>query len=392
MRYGYFDNEHREYVIERPDVPVSWTNYLGIKDLCTVISHNAGGYSFYQNAEHKRITRFRANGVPLDRPGHYVYLRDDDTGDYWSVSWQPVGKDLQKAKYECRHGLSYSKFSCDYSGIQAEQTLFIPPEDDVELWDVKLRNTGSAPRRLSVFGYAEFSFHHIEIDNQNLQMSLYASGSNYHDGIIEYDFYYEPTTFHYFAASFEPDGFDSMRDAFLGNYRTETNPIAVEKGLCQGSVELGGNHCGALQKHVTIEPGSEVRLVFMLGVGPRAQGPGPRVLRICARPGRHPSAGERGAQGPAGAARGLRRLHHAQPIRQPGRRAHGQPAGEGLRPQPLAPSMGGVAGHPPPLLEGEQDQNPAQVAIRSKELLATTHRRRAGGHTALVGGGVVVEG
>ena len=89
MRYGHFDNENREYVIERPDVPVSWTNYLGIKDLCTVISHNAGGYSFYRNAEHQRITRFRANGVPLDRPGHYVYLRDDETGDYWSISWQP---------------------------------------------------------------------------------------------------------------------------------------------------------------------------------------------------------------------------------------------------------------------------------------------------------------
>jgi N,N'-diacetylchitobiose phosphorylase len=272
MRYGYFDNERREYVIDRPDVPVSWTNYLGIKDLCTVISHNAGGYSFYQNAEHKRVTRFRPNGIPLDRPGHYVYLRDDDTGDYWSVSWQPVGKDLQHANYECRHGLSYSKFSCDYQGIQAEQTLFIPPEDNVELWDVRIRNTGSAPRRLSVFGYLEFSFHHIEIDNQNLQMSLYASGSVYHDGIIEYDFHYEPTTFHYFTASFEPDGFDSVRDAFLGNYRTETNPIAVEKGICGETVELGGNHCGALHKHVTVEAGREVRLVFMLGVGPRAKG------------------------------------------------------------------------------------------------------------------------
>lgn len=272
MRYGYFDNERREYVIDRPDVPVSWTNYLGIKDLCTVISHNAGGYSFYQNAEHKRLTRFRANGVPLDRPGHYVYLRDDDTGEYWSVSWQPVGKDLKRASYECRHGLSYSKFSCDYQGIQAQQTLFIPPEDDVELWDVALRNTGSEPRRLSVFGYLEFSFHHIEIDNQNLQMSLYASGSSYGDGIIEYDFFYEPATFHYFAANFDPDGFDSLRDTFLGNYRTETNPIAVERGECSGSVELGGNHCGALHKRVTIEPGGEVRLVFLLGVGPRAKG------------------------------------------------------------------------------------------------------------------------
>ena len=117
MRYGHFDNENREYVVDRPDVPVSWTNYLGLRDLCTVISHNAGGYAFYKSAEHGRITRFRANAVPLDRPGHYVYIRDDDTGEYWSISWQPVGKSLDQARYECRHGLSYSKFTCDYQEI-----------------------------------------------------------------------------------------------------------------------------------------------------------------------------------------------------------------------------------------------------------------------------------
>jgi len=272
LRYGHFDNENREYVIERPDVPVSWTNYLGVKDLCTVISHNAGGYSFYKNAEHQRITRFRANGVPLDRPGHYVYLRDDETGEYWSISWQPVGKDLAQARYECRHGLSYSKFSCRYRDLDSEQTLFIPINDDVELWDVTIRNTGSPKRRLSVFSYLEFSFHHIEIDNQNLQMSLYASGSSCQDGIIEYDFYYEPWTFHYFASNFDPDSYDTMRDSFLGHYRTETNPIAVEQGRCNGCSELGGNHCGALHKRLTIEPGEATRVVFMLGVGPRAKG------------------------------------------------------------------------------------------------------------------------
>ena len=202
MRYGYFDNLNREYVIDHVDVPVSWTNYLGVKDLCTVISHNAGGYSFFKSAEHGRITRFRPNGVPLDRPGHYVYLRDDDTGEYWSISWQPVGKSLQKASYECRHGLSYSRFSCDYQQIRAEQTLFIPLHDNVELWDVRSAIPTHEPRRLSVFAYVEFSFHHIEIDNQNLQMSLYASGADCRDGIIEYDFFYEPRTFHYFAASF----------------------------------------------------------------------------------------------------------------------------------------------------------------------------------------------
>jgi len=269
MHYGYFDDENREYVIERPDIPVSWTNYLGVKDLCTVISHNAGGYSFYKTAEHQRITRFRQNGVPLDRPGHYVYLRDDADGDFWSISWQPVGKDLTQAKYQCRHGLSYSKFQCDYGQIQAEQTLFIPVDDDVELWDVRIRNTGDRTRHLSLFAYLEFSFHHIEIDNQNLQMSLYASGSSYDGGIIEYDFFYEPWTYHFFTANFQPDGYDCVRDRFLGNYRTETNPIAVEQGICNNSTELGGNHCGALHKRLTLAPGQEVRLVFMLGVGPR---------------------------------------------------------------------------------------------------------------------------
>jgi N,N'-diacetylchitobiose phosphorylase len=272
MRYGHFDNEHREYVIERPDVPVSWTNYLGVRDMCTVISHNAGGYSFYKTAEHHRITRFRQNGVPLDRPGHYVYLRDDDTGEFWSVSWQPVGKDLGKAHYEVRHGLSYSRFKCEYQGIEAEQLLFIPIDDDVELWDVKIRNTSTRPRRISVFTYVEFSYHHIEIDNQNLQMSLYASGSNYSDGIIEYDFFYEPWTFHYMTANVEPDSYDCVRDRFLGDYRTETNPIAVEKGICSNSSELGGNHCGSLHKRIVLQPGKETRIIFMLGVGPRATG------------------------------------------------------------------------------------------------------------------------
>jgi N,N'-diacetylchitobiose phosphorylase len=272
LQYGHFDNENREYVIDRVDVPVSWTNYLGVKDLCTVISHNAGGYSFHQNAEHHRITRFRQNGVPLDRPGHYVYIRDNDTGEYWTISWQPVGKDLSEAKYECRHGLSYSKFSCDYQDLHAEQTLFIPIEDDVELWDVKISNRGGQKRDLSVFAYCEFSFHHIEIDNQNLQMSLYASGSSYADGVIQYDFFYEPWTFHYFTSNVDPDSYDCLRDKFLGNYRTETNPAAVEEGKCHGSFELGGNHCGALHKRISIAPGEESRLVFMLGVGPRAKG------------------------------------------------------------------------------------------------------------------------
>lgn len=272
MRYGWFDDENREYVIERPDIPVSWTNYIGVRDLCAVLSHNAGGYSFYKSAEHHRITRFRQNGVPLDRPGHYVYIRDDETGDYWSVSWQPVGRDLTQAHYQIRHGLSYSRYTCETAGIQSEQLIFIPIEDDVELWDVRIKNISARSRHLSIFSYVEFSYHHIEIDNQNLQMSLYASGSNYQDGIIEYDFFYEPWTYHYMASSFTPDSFDCTRDRFLGDYHTESDPVAVITGKCSESSELGGNSCGALHKRLVLGPSQEQRLIFMLGVGSRTVG------------------------------------------------------------------------------------------------------------------------
>ena len=272
MKYGHFDNEKREYVIDRVDLPASWTNYLGVKDTCVVMNHTAGGYMFYQTPEYHRVTRFRGNSVPMDRPGHYVYVRDNDSKDYFSISWQPVGKPLDKAKYTCRHGLSYSVYECEYDNLKATQKMSVPMDDDVELWDVVIKNNDSKPRNLSLFSYCEFSFHHIMIDNQNFQMSLYCAGSTYEDGIIELDLFYEEFGYQYFASNFTPDGFDCLRDKFLGLYHTEDNPIAVENGQCSGSFEKGNNHCGSLQKNVILQPGEEIRVIFMLGEGDRAKG------------------------------------------------------------------------------------------------------------------------
>lgn len=272
MQYGHFDNEKREYVIDRLDLPTSWTNYLGVQDMCAVVNHTAGGYMFYKSPEFHRITRFHGNTVPMDRPGHYVYIRDNDSKDYWSVSWQPVGKSFDEAKYLCRHGMSYTTYECDYSRIKAEQTLVIPLNDNVELWDVKIKNNDDKPRNLSVFSYCEFSFHHIMIDNQNFQMSMYCAGSDYDKGVIEYDLFYEEFGYQYFTSNFEPDGFDCLRDKFIGLYHTEDNPVAVENGQCSGSSELGNNHCGSLQKNLVLQPGEEVRIVFMLGEGRREDG------------------------------------------------------------------------------------------------------------------------
>lgn len=265
MQYGHFDNENREYVIDRVDLPVSWTNYIGLGDMYGVFNHTAGGYLLYQSPEYHRITRFRPNGVPMDGPGHYLYIRDEDTGDYWSVSWQPVGK--PREHFSCRHGLSYVKYLSDYSDIAAEQTLFVAMDDPVEFWDLRLRNDSGRPRRLSVFSYLEFSFHQIDMDNRNFQMSLYAAGSRYEDGIIEHDLYYEEKGYQFFTADFEPDGFDCLRDRFIGPYRTERNPLTVESGECGSSFEKGGNHCGCLKKTLLLAPGGETRLLFLLGEG-----------------------------------------------------------------------------------------------------------------------------
>ncbi len=272
MKYGHFDNASREYVIDRVDLPTSWTNYLGVEDMAAVMNHTAGGYSFYKSPEHHRISRFHGNSIPMDRPGYYIYLRDQEDGDYFSISWQPVGKPLDKAKYSCRHGLSYTVYACDYKGIHAEQKMSIPLGENVLLWDVKVRNDGDKPRKLSAFSYLEFSFHSIQADNQNFQMSLYCAGSSYADGIIEEDLYYELDGYQYFTASFEPDGFTCVRDHFLGMYRTETNPLGVEQGHLDGAQEKGGNHCGSLQKDFELAPGEEIRLIYMLGEGKRAEG------------------------------------------------------------------------------------------------------------------------
>ena len=265
MQYGHFDNAKREYVIDRVDLPVSWTNYIGTGDMMGVFNHTAGGYLIYKSSEYHRITRFRPNGVPMDGPGHYLYLRDEESGDYWSVSWQPVGK--PKEHFSCHHGLGYVRYQSDYSGIDASQTLFVAMNDPVEIWDLRLRNDSGRPRRLSVFSYLEFSFHQVDMDNRNFQMSLYAAGSRYADGVIEHDLYYEEDGYQFFTSDVEPDGFDCLRDSFLGPYRTERNPLVVERGECSGSFEKGGNHCGCLKKSLTLAPGEEARLLFLLGEG-----------------------------------------------------------------------------------------------------------------------------
>ena len=176
MRYGYFDEASKEYVITRPDTPAPWANYLGSPEYGAIISNNAGGYSFVKSGANGRISRYIFNQE--DKPGRYIYLRDDEDNDYWSASWQPVGKPLgegyDKYQSECRHGMAYTTIKGRYKDISSEVLYYVPLNKTHEVWKVKITNNSDRPRKISAFGYIEFtneSFY--ENDQVNLQYTLF---------------------------------------------------------------------------------------------------------------------------------------------------------------------------------------------------------------------------
>ena len=173
MKYGHFDLKRKEYVITRPDTPAPWCNYLGSPAYGAIISNNAGGYSFVQSGANGRISRYRFNSM-MALPGRYVYIRDNDKKDYWSATWQPVGKPLEQYISEVRHGTGYSVMSAEYSEIRSEVTYYVPNGATYEVWRAKVKNLSSKPRNLSVFGFLEFTNdNNYEQDQVNLQYTLF---------------------------------------------------------------------------------------------------------------------------------------------------------------------------------------------------------------------------
>jgi len=161
-KYGYFDNAEREFVITRPDTPVPWINYLSNGSYSGLISQTAGGFSFYKSPKDSRVTRWRYNALPPDRPGRYVYLRDADSGEYWSPTWQPTASNLEQ--YECRHGMYYTKISSRFDDIATSILYFIPEQDDLELWRIEIRNLGNKSRHLNIFSFVELCLGHALVD------------------------------------------------------------------------------------------------------------------------------------------------------------------------------------------------------------------------------------
>ena len=224
MKYGYFDDKQKEYVITQPDTPLPWINYLGNEDYFGLISNTASGYSFYKDARLRRLTRYRYNNVPYDTGGRYIYLRDEESGQFWSPTWQPVRTKLDS--YTCRHGMGYTIISSTYAGIRAEVRYFVPLGETLEIWDVKLTNLRQQPAQISAFSLVEFCLWDAWDDTTNFQRNLNTGEVEVEDGVIYHKTEYRERRDHfaYFACSEPPVGFDTQRESSWGRTEDLTSP------------------------------------------------------------------------------------------------------------------------------------------------------------------------
>ncbi len=275
MRYGYFDEKNKEYVIDRPDTPAPWANYLGSPEYGAIISNNAGGYSFEKSGANGRIIRYIFN--QFDQPGRYVYIRDDDTADFWSASWQPVGKDLSVYKSECHHGTAYTNMIAEYAGVHSEVLYYVPLNQTHEVWRVKLTNSSDRIRNLSVTGYCEFTNDcNYEQDQVNLQYTLFISRTYFvnnkimqviNENVVNNEVNGSSVNKRFFAlAGSDISSYCGDREEFLGRYHTYANPVGVINGDCGNRLNYNSNACGALMTKITLQPGESREFAFIVGM------------------------------------------------------------------------------------------------------------------------------
>lgn len=285
MQYGYFDDKEREYVITCPDTPAPWVNYLGSPEYGAIISNNAGGYSFAKSGANGRILRYVFN--QFDEPGRYIYIRDNLSKDYWSASWQPVGKNLTRYKSECRHGMAYTKMRALYAGISSEVLYYVPLDAAHEVWVVAVRNDSDVVRELTVTGYAEFTNNpNYEQDQVNLQYSQFITRTEFeNDHILQLihgnldavsadgkEVDNKDVGYRLFGlAGQRVSGYCGNKESFLGRYHGYGDPQGVTTGKLDGSMNYNENACGALSAVLVLNPGETAHLAFIVGAKNREE-------------------------------------------------------------------------------------------------------------------------
>ncbi|HTZ21596.1 MAG TPA: glycosyl transferase [Opitutaceae bacterium] len=260
--YGHFDDAHREYVITRPDTPLPWLNMLGQDDFFGLCSQTAGGYTFWKDARLRRLTRYRYNNNPMDGDGRFLYVKQGRT--IWNPGWKPVRTKLDA--YECRHGLGYSRITGRKDGIEVEQLMFVPPDENLEVWKVSVRNRTKRPQKLTLFSFVEFCFFEALNDMTNYQRTYSIGEVEIEGSAIYHKTEYRERRDHYtlFGCTRKIDGYDTSRDAFVGVHHGLHDPEAVLAGRCTNSRAYGWNPVGAHQINLTLQPGAGETFAFVL--------------------------------------------------------------------------------------------------------------------------------
>lgn len=264
MKYGFFDDANREYVITTPETPYPWINYLGTQEFFSIISNTAGGYSFYKDAKLRRITRFRYNNVPLDLGGgRYYYLYDD--GEFWSPGYAPAKKEIEN--YECRHGMGYTKISGKRKGISTSVTFFVPQNFNGEVHKVVIKNEGNETKNVKLFSFLEWCLWNADDDDRNFQRNFNTGEVEVKGSVIYHKTEYKERRNHYafFSVNESISGFDTDRESFIGTYGGFDAPKAVVAGQSNNSVADGWSPCASHSIDISLEPGAEKELVFILG-------------------------------------------------------------------------------------------------------------------------------
>ena len=265
MKFGYFDDSSREYVIERPDTPLPWINYLGQEKFFGLVSNTGGGYAFYRDARLRRLTRYRYNNIPLDSNGRYFYVRDAESGSFWSPTWQPVRRDLDF--YQCRHGLGYTRIVSRCEGIEVEVTYLVPLGEDAEVHLLVVRNLSGKKRSLQLFSFLEFCLWDAAEDDRNFQRNLSIGEVEVEPDTIYHKTEYRERRDHfaYLHVNRLPKGFDTDRESFVGPYQSLQSPQAVREGKCRGSLASGWSPVAAFGLDLSLSPGQETDVVFVVG-------------------------------------------------------------------------------------------------------------------------------
>jgi len=263
MKYGYFDDHAREYVITRPDTPSPWINYLGSEAFFTLMSNTSGGYSFYKDARMLRITRYRYNNVPTDAGGQYFYIKDG--AEVFNPGWMPVKTKLDY--YECRHGLGYTRIFAEKNGLAVAQTSMVPRGDNALVTKLEIENRSGRSREISVFSFVEFCLWNAQDDASNFQRNFSTGEVEIEGSALYHKTEYRERRNHYavYAVNAPLDGFDTDRDSFLGSYNGFDHPDAVFEDRSRNSVASGWAPIGSHRLHGTLAPGERVCFVYTLG-------------------------------------------------------------------------------------------------------------------------------